>query len=690
MTNPADKANIIASDIMTVCSCILTLLVISNICSAGLPSNITVQGSIMMNGEKVVLGVEGKNLTIVCIVGSGRPPVETLVLSINGSNITNKGSDRIRYSFIPTKLDNMKLFTCSAYSSLLVNPLSCEVRLDIQYSPVVEIRRKLTKTKLILICNPSGNPDNFTFGDWEHWSEFKEHIRNVQGTSGVPPKFVNSNKQIQFGRYGKETNLTVLVYNKYGTLKTNLLQRNKTLNIHGLQRSINIHEMVQDVNITVACIQIIFQLTLNRKEDCTDYTIEACNKKGCNELMVKIKWGNQPEPPTNMSVVPFERYLTVFWYRGYNGGFPQTFFIEYRRDIKKVWRRSEPVFDNMQARMSNTLFNLSPQTRYLVRILSTNAIGESKKTAVSFIMTLATNSTVEKTPPVQGIVIVVLVLVNIVIGLGIGVFVRKLLKQKTNKRMITAANVRASKASNDDSIVYEEILEDENHQTPSQENENPILSTVNTIVASDNNIEDVDNDDGIYAQPYKSLVVQYCADDEKVNLITEQNSIYENDNSLGNSADEVSPGFLQDTSPEDQKLPVYENVNHQTSSQENTNLILSTGNNISVEKRDKDTASSENVSVLSDNSINNADNNDGMYEQPYASLVVQSRANNGNMYLITNQSSIYENETYLDNTASEISSDFLTRHFTGEQELPVYENVVEKEAYLNYIADDIA
>ncbi|XP_071149256.1 nephrin-like isoform X2 [Mytilus edulis] len=669
MTNPADKANIIASDIMTV-SCILTLLVISNICSAGLPFNITVQGSIMMNGNEVVRGVEGKNLTIVCIIG--KPPVETLVLSINGSNITNEGSDRITYSFIPTKLDNMKLFTCSAYSSLLVNPLSSEVRLDIQYYPVVEIRRKLTKTKLILICNPSGNPDNFTFGDWEQWSEFKEHIRNVQGTSDgmlimkyttdkrldeidgiytsngiygingrlyqtgsilinnkVPPKFVNSNKEIQFGRYGKETNLTVLVYNKYGTLKTNLLQRNKTLNIHGLQRSINIHEMVQDVNITVACIQIIFQLTLNRKEDCTDYTIEACNKKGCNELMVKIKWGNQPEPPTNMSVVPFERYLTVFWYRGYSGGFPQTFFIEYRRDIKKVWRRSEPVFDTMQARMSNTLFNLSPQTRYLVRILSTNALGESKKTAVSFIMTLATNSTVVKTPPVQGIVIVVLVLVNIVIGLGIGVFVR-FLKQKTNKRMITAENVRASKASNDDSIGYEEILEDENHQTPSQENENPILSTVNTIdvekrykdtvssenalVASDNNTEDGDNDDGIYAQPYKSLVVQYRADDENVNLITEQNSIYEHDNSLGNSADEVSPGFLQDTSPEDQKLCIYENINHQTSSQ------------IGVEKRYKDTVSSENVSVASDNSINDADNNDCVYEQPYASLVTQSRA----------------------------------------------------------------
>ncbi|VDI70162.1 Hypothetical predicted protein [Mytilus galloprovincialis] len=571
MTNPADKANIIAP---------------------GLPFNITVQGSIMMNGNEVVRGVEGKNLTIVCI--AGKPPVETLVLSINGSNITNEGSDRITYSFIPTKLDNMKLFTCSAYSSLLVNPLSSEVRLDIQYSPVVEIRRKLTKTKLILVCNPSGNPDNFTFGDWEHWSEFKEHIRNVQGTSDVPPKFVNSNKQIQFGRYGKETNLTVLVYNKYGTLKTNLLQRNKTLNIHGLQRSIDIHEMVQDVNITVACIQIIFQLTLNRKEDCTDYKIEACNKKGCNELMVKIKWGT-------------------------------------------------------------------------------------------------TNSTVDKTPPVQGIVIVVLVLVNIVIGVGIGVFVR-FLKQKTKKRTITAANVRASKASNDDSIVYEDILEDENHQTPSQENENSILSTVNTIgvekrdkdivssenalVASGNNIEDGDNDDGIYALPYKSLVVRYCTDDENVNLITEQNLIYENETSLDNSAYEMSPEFLQDTSPEDQTLPIYENVNHQTSSQENENPILSTVNIVGVEKRDKDTLSSENVSVASDN-------NDGIYEQPYASLGVQSCADNGNVYLITKQNSIYENKTYLDNTASEISSEFLQDTSPEEQELPVYENVVEEEVHLN-------
>ncbi|XP_052079070.1 uncharacterized protein LOC127717470 [Mytilus californianus] len=391
----------------------------------------------------------------------------------------------------------------------------------------------------------------------------------------VPPTFVNSNKQIQIGRYGKEINLTVLVYNKYGKLKTNLSKQNKYLNAHEIQEMIRIQAMVYGVNITVACIKITFQLTLDEIEDFTDYTIEACNKKGCNKLTVKIKSENRPEPPTNMSVIPFDRYLTVLWYPGYNGGFPQTFFIEYKQEAKEIWRRSKPVIDNMQARMSNVLFNMSPQTRYLVRVLSTNEIGEIKKTALTPIMTLAIHSSGEKSLSVQGIVIVVLVFVNIIIGVGIGLFVRYF-KQKIKKRVMTAVNVRTSEASNVDSANYADITEDENNQTSSQENGSPILSTVNMIgvenrdeatlssenasVASDNDINDVDNYDGIYEQPYTTLVVQNRADDENVYLITKQNSIYENETTLDNSASEISCEFLHDTSPVEPNLPVYENV----------------------------------------------------------------------------------------------------------------------------------
>lgn len=49
-------------------------------------------------------------------------------------------------------------------------------------SPAVKIEREVTEKRLILICNPSGNPDNYTFANWQHWSAFKEHIRNIQGT----------------------------------------------------------------------------------------------------------------------------------------------------------------------------------------------------------------------------------------------------------------------------------------------------------------------------------------------------------------------------------------------------------------------------------------------------------------------------------------------------------------------------
>ncbi|XP_052079075.1 uncharacterized protein LOC127717472 [Mytilus californianus] len=152
-----------------------------NVQLKSLPSNLTIHQVIMKKRKQVVRGIEGKNLTIVCIVKSGRPAA-TLVLKTNGISTWKERRDCVTYSFIPTKKENMQSIVCSAYSTFLANPLSFKVQLDIQYSPVVEITRRLTEHKLILICNPSGNPANYTFGNWEHWSEFREHIQNLEGT----------------------------------------------------------------------------------------------------------------------------------------------------------------------------------------------------------------------------------------------------------------------------------------------------------------------------------------------------------------------------------------------------------------------------------------------------------------------------------------------------------------------------
>lgn len=81
--------------------------------------------------QKYVRGIEGQKLDIVCTVNSGRPQ-EVLFLKENGSTIKRSTSGTIVYAFVPTKMDNMKSFECSAVSVKLEKALTDEVILDIQ------------------------------------------------------------------------------------------------------------------------------------------------------------------------------------------------------------------------------------------------------------------------------------------------------------------------------------------------------------------------------------------------------------------------------------------------------------------------------------------------------------------------------------------------------------------------------
>lgn len=89
-----------------------------------------------------------------------------------------------------------------------------------------------------------------------------------------------------------------------------------------------------------------------------------------------------------MSVIPYERQLAVSWSPGFNGGDPQTFFIEYKQEAGEMWTRSGPIIDDMKTRISNFLNKMTPNTRYLIRMSSRNKIGESNKTSVIAAMTL--------------------------------------------------------------------------------------------------------------------------------------------------------------------------------------------------------------------------------------------------------------------------------------------------------------
>lgn len=82
------------------------------------------------NGKKIIRGIDGQALDLVCNVKSGRPE-GTLHLTKNGSNIA-MGRGTLVYSFTPTERDHMQLFKCYAFSEMLEMPLTDEVTLDIQ------------------------------------------------------------------------------------------------------------------------------------------------------------------------------------------------------------------------------------------------------------------------------------------------------------------------------------------------------------------------------------------------------------------------------------------------------------------------------------------------------------------------------------------------------------------------------
>ncbi|CAC5393297.1 unnamed protein product [Mytilus coruscus] len=496
------------------------------------PSNLKLQFTTERNGSKILRGIEGHKITIVCTVKSGKPE-ETLVLKTNGSTVQTGRDGRLEYSFVPTRKDNQQSFVCYAFSEILDNSLVCTVELDIIYKPdlvihninpktlvegnftklcchaygnpniqttewkkngesvvirddsylcleftplnrsdtgnytckatntvgpseksmlykvlyppVINITRTVFEKNITLTCNPSGEPTNYTFDNWEHHSEFKDYIRNLRGTkdgtltifkagnnsrqnendgiytckssNGIPdvhgdlyqkgsilindegpPIFVKANKPIQFGQYDREINLTVLLYNKFGNIQTNITKGNKALNIQTTEEKIVTNDLFHSVNITVNGIKIIFKMVMDAAEDFKEYTITACNQNGCNAYMVMIKSASEtdvsrasdrPEPPTNVSVLPYKTYFKVSWCPGFNGGFSQTFFIEYKTETEEVWRRTESVMDNMQHTMSTLLHDISPNTRYHVQVLSENIIGQCIRNKTDFTLVLS-------------------------------------------------------------------------------------------------------------------------------------------------------------------------------------------------------------------------------------------------------------------------------------------------------------
>ncbi|CAC5383632.1 unnamed protein product [Mytilus coruscus] len=268
--------------------------------------------------------VEGHS-TKLCCQAYGNPHVKTIEWNKNGESVVNGYDSYLCLEFTPLHRSDAERYTCKA--TKIVGPSELAMLYTVLYPPVIDITRTLVEQNITLVCNPNGEPNNYTFDDWEHHSEFKEYIRSVRGTqdgkltilkagnknrrheddgiytckssNGIPdvqaelyqkgtvlindqgpPIFVKANKRIQFGQYGQKINLSVFLYNKFGNIQTRISNQNMDLKIQSTEENIQKYDLFHNVNVTVNGIKISFQMVLNKSEDFKDYTIKACNQIG--------------------------------------------------------------------------------------------------------------------------------------------------------------------------------------------------------------------------------------------------------------------------------------------------------------------------------------------------------------------------------------------------------------------------
>lgn len=87
-----------------------------------------------------------------------------------------------------------------------------------------------------------------------------------------------------------------------------------------------------------------------------------------------------PEPPLNVTVVPVANGARVEWTKNFNGGFKQSFYVEYREQGNKRWEKVKTLPITVNNRMFWTIGNLHEDGSYSFRMFSRNKIGDSNKT----------------------------------------------------------------------------------------------------------------------------------------------------------------------------------------------------------------------------------------------------------------------------------------------------------------------
>ncbi|CAC5368483.1 DSCAML1 [Mytilus coruscus] len=294
-----------------------------------------------------------------------------------------------------------------------------------------------------LNCLANGVPDQYIFTQWEHRSEYSDLIRYLpengtgklilpnnkgetdrhhdrgfyicQASNNVSlngkPYFVTSNNNTQYGIKGQVVNLTVDFVSfpeikNISVIGGDMVHYNDNYTLE----TMSVMDKVYNKTVFVSGRRLVISMNIRNENDFRSYTIKMRNQFGSASFNISLRSASCPETPEIMKIMPEESKVIVQWRARFHGGFPQSFFIQYRRRDVQYWN-TIPVSDPKIH--IDYIDGLTPGTEYFIRIYSKNIKGESNFTDVILIKTGTT-----KDSDGENLVFVVLV-VPFLIAIGV-------------------------------------------------------------------------------------------------------------------------------------------------------------------------------------------------------------------------------------------------------------------------------
>ncbi|CAC5422324.1 unnamed protein product [Mytilus coruscus] len=483
---------------------------------------------------------EGDEAQLICS-NDGNDPNATTVWKIERTKAITSKNDKLYFNKV--NRTDTGLYTCIVDTKAGVYEDNATV--VVQYAPTIEIRYFPIERKLK--CIPSGIPDSYVFQDWEHTTEYNDHIQflatrregkcatltipqnvtrkdhhrdsgiyicrasnNISSTDGMfvmrkynlnltgTPYFVSSTENTQYGDYLKTAEIkikfvSVPEYTSYDVYRNETKFADYTESVN---RNIRLTDNIYGKNVSVKGSIISLQIQIDTLDDFNSYKIVVKNAIGSSAHTIELVSASPPCMPKILRTVAQQTQIFVLWIPGFDGGFLQWFIIEYKEIGDLYWK-------NQTTRSSNSIVigGLQPATKYLIRMFSRNMIDDSNRTEEILIKTGK-------------------------------------LKQRFRERMEPAINFQTPEGTFGESSHYIEVVEVDNLQPTSQENDNSIMLMINrdidqvsathTSTSSDNDRDPSEYLDDGYEQPYTTLMVTDQVKDEHVYLTTKKESNYEN------------------------------------------------------------------------------------------------------------------------------------------------------------------